>query len=218
MPNQAEPVPASPETSAAIALLAQGDGPEAERAKLRLIEDHDPLVAATMRRLYTPAGMREDAEQAARLAMLVALRRYDPARATPFGAYARKDVHRAVAEVVFDASRRRDLQRSDGRDADTRHQPTVASLSRQALPPDVEAVDADDYRLVEERPAIEAVRAFVDGLPLSQRRVVDLVFWEGLTKAEAARQLGISRAAVGQMLSRVYAQGREVLASHAPAA
>ncbi len=63
----------------------------------------------------------------------------------------------------------------------------------------------------------DAVGTFVRGLTQLQRTTVHAIFWRGLSQAEVARQLGVSKPAVTKTLRRVYARGRAELAHVAAA-
>lgn len=70
----------------------------------------------------------------------------------------------------------------------------------------------EEYAL--QREVIPACDRYLSSLTRQQREVVDLVYWEGLSQAEAARVLGVSRAAVSQRLSNAHEIGREHLARY----
>lgn len=63
----------------------------------------------------------------------------------------------------------------------------------------------------------QRVRAALERIPAKYRETVLLVEWEGLSRTDAARALGISRAAVDQRLSRGYRKLERILNSPVPA-
>ena len=68
----------------------------------------------------------------------------------------------------------------------------------------------EDYELT----AIEAaVRQFVSSLPCHDRDLVESIFWRGMTQAEAARRLGLSRMAITKRLKKIYHKGFSALAT-----
>ncbi|MFQ5790853.1 MAG: RNA polymerase sigma factor [Acidobacteriota bacterium] len=77
-----------------------------------------------------------------------------------------------------------------------------------AAPDDVEATVIQSETRARVRAAI---RVFVRTLTPRQRFVVLCVFWRDMSQAEVARILRTSRAAVTQLLNRVYEKGRAML-------
>jgi RNA polymerase sigma factor (sigma-70 family) len=76
-----------------------------ERALTRLIHAHLPLVAALARRYAaSPHVERLELLQEGVAGLLQALQRFDPARGTPFWAYARPTVQRAMQRLVGELS------------------------------------------------------------------------------------------------------------------
>lgn len=100
---------------------------------------------------------------------------------------------------------------------------TVRSLNEKVLY--VETGGSDEMELAETiadpRPDLfdqhhlrhlhNAVATFVDGLPPALKQVARLHYWDGLSQAEVARKLGVSRSAVSQAIARINKLGREAI-------
>lgn len=78
---------------------------------------------------------------------------------------------------------------------------------------DVEARIIDEENRLEKR---VAVRGFLHTLTRRQRFVIRCLFWREVSRADVARVLGVSRAAITQMLDRIFKQGRAYFQSHVP--
>lgn len=193
---------------AELVLLAQASSPASQAAAQRLLETHTPLVLKATKAFRFGDDSDEDVLQSGRLAMLELIPGFDLSRGTSFGAYARWYVVAAAREA-----------RAGGR------KPTDKSIDKPAVQlklqakgllavedPDLQAAEAGHDRPV----MLSAVHQFVASLPDRQRQAVELVFWRGLSQAEAARQLGISPPAVGKLLAKVYEKGRVSLSAYAP--
>ena len=129
--------------------------------------------------LFLACGNREEAEDFVQEAMARALERWEQVQAaqSPTG---------YVYKIAFKLLRRR--RRRD-------------ALARRLLRREVETDPTSD---VERRAlVVEALKA----LPLTQREVVLLVYWRGMTSEEAANILGIKPGAVRARLQR----GRDAL-------
>ena len=190
------------------------------RATEFLLTQHPPVLAllASLRRSIDPFGVAAaDLESAGRLALLEALQRFDATRGARFTTYAYNFVRGAMlAEMYPHVERRReratgaervrlvalasDADRTDGYEGDLlAHDPDYGTDPALARVEDV-------------RPA--AVRAFVAGLPESQREIVEAVYWGERTHEEVAVERGVSRPAISRALARVHARGARELAEH----
>jgi RNA polymerase sigma factor (sigma-70 family) len=194
------------------------------RAAEYLLTQHPPVLAllASLRRSIDPLNLAPaDLESAGRLALLEALQRFDPGRGAKFATYAYHFVRGAMlAELYPHVERRRERARGDERlklvalagpgpqdaDADDGYERDL--LARD---PDY-GTDPGFARVEDARPA--AARAFVAGLPVSQREIVEAVFWGEQTHDEVAAARGVSRPAITRALARVYARGAKELAHH----
>jgi len=157
------------------------------------IEHLTELVTGQIRRIRFPdKPTREDATQAA---YLVGLELTDSMRT-------------ALPDEVL-KRRMRDAALKEVRDARLPFIPVL--LDSGAKVPDTGTEDPFQVADVS-----RAVGDFVSSLTPTQREVVDLVFWRGFKQAEVARDRGIARAAVNQVLSRVYCAGRVALPEYTP--
>jgi RNA polymerase sigma factor (sigma-70 family) len=95
--------PLSPDAERALIAAAKaGD----ERARGRLIEEYMPLVAGLARHYRaSPSVARVELLQEGAVGLLEALQQYDPSRGTPFWAYAKPWVRRAMQRVIADIAR-----------------------------------------------------------------------------------------------------------------
>jgi RNA polymerase sigma factor (sigma-70 family) len=190
------------------------------RATEYLLTQHPPVLAllASLRRSIDPFNVAAaDLEAAGRLALLEALQRFDATRAVKFTTYSYNFVRGAMlAELYPHVERRR--ERTNG----------AKRVRLVTLGPDADGTNGyegdllahdPDYgtdpafaRVEDVRPA--AVRAFVAGLPASQREIVEAVYWDERTHEEIAVERGVSRPAVSRALARVHARGARELAEH----
>jgi RNA polymerase sigma factor (sigma-70 family) len=186
-----------------LAVIAQGTGNQAMIAKAQLLHAYRPQLRAAVRRAtvrrreewnrHVSAADRQDAEQAAAVALLECIPRFDAARGTSLGTFARLPIIGAMR----------------------------TALTEQPVWPSVDDLGADDVRdygaqaaldTVDESDEYRAVRQFVASLPPRQQQLVQLMFWDELTQAEAARVLGITRQAANDLFDQVKAKGRVALA------
>lgn len=194
------------------------------RATEYLLTQHPPVLAllASLRRRIDPFTVAPaDLESAGRLALLEALQGFDAGRGAKFTTYAYHFVRGAMlAEQYPHVERGRDRANGDervrlvalagpgmqGADGDDLYERDL--LARD---PDY-GTDPGFARVEDVRPA--AVRAFVAGLPVSQREIVEAVFWGEQTHDEVALARGVSRPAITRALARVYARGAKELGDH----
>jgi RNA polymerase sigma factor (sigma-70 family) len=194
------------------------------RATEYLLTQHPSVLAllASLRRNIDPFNLAPaDLQSAGRLALLEALQRFDPERGVKFATYAYHFVRGAMlAELYPHVERRREREngservrvvslvghatdRADGNDG----------YESELLARDPDYGADPGFASVEDiRPA--AVRAFVEGLPVSQREIVEAVYWDERTHDEIAAERGVSRPAISRALARVYARGARELANH----
>lgn len=86
-----------------------------------------------------------------------------------------------------------------------------ADQADRFAPPDPAAGPPDRAAAAERAAAVEAA---LRRLPARTRELVRLVFADGLTKADAARAVGVSRSRVGQLLGRAFDRLRADLAPY----
>ncbi|HZD68069.1 MAG TPA: sigma-70 family RNA polymerase sigma factor [Actinomycetes bacterium] len=192
-------------------------------ARDALVLEHLPLA----RRLAVRTRWRrgavydlEDLVMAGVCGLLEAADAYDPARGTPFGAFAYPYVHgrivneqRALDPLPRDAWRRPDRPRRPvslevlvGQDED------ACPIATFLADPAAEAPGA----ALEWCEAMAAVHAAIATLPQRQRQLVELCCLAGCSNVEAARRLGVSTGSVSNSLWR--ARGNLARALHIEAA
>jgi len=64
---------------------------------------------------------------------------------------------------------------------------------------------------IERQEAQEAVNNFLYSIPLKDREIIKRVYWDGISQAKIARELGVSRAAINKMKRKVLHQGKREL-------
>lgn len=194
-----EPV-AVPTVQDAVRIAQSGVEPGCSEARLSLLATYRPLLSSITRRASTEWHRRHDVEQAAVLGFLEALRRFDPERGVPLGAFARPYVRRHVFSAAY--------PKAEGL-------PSVVSIDHLTLDHEPESQDQSLGR-IDQSDMVDGVRAFVAGLPPRHRRLLWSVFVDGQTQTAVAAERGVTRAAVNQMLAGIYRRGREELRTFAP--
>lgn len=193
-------------------------------ALARLLISYPPIrrIVRSLSRQYDPTGRAGDElEAAARLGLVEALRRFEPARGVKFTTFAFNFVRGAMLKALYSRTQQREW--ATGRR-------TITLVPFGAGPedydssednPEAELVRRDDqygvetgYAEVERRHTEQAVRDFVAELPANQRGIVRDVFWDGTSHAEAAQRRSVSRPAVSRTLQRVYRRGERELGGH----
>jgi RNA polymerase sigma-B factor len=198
------------------------DDPDAVQA---LVEQHLGLVRRIARRHAPREEDVDDLFQEGVIGLLKALRRFDPERGVPFGAYAAIVVEGEIRHHLRDRSsclrlpeplqelRARLRVLADEARARTGTEPELAALAADAGVCEdaaVEAATAGVVPLESDVPAPEAelrrteARADLDGrlasLDRRAREVVYLRFFADLTQAEIAARLGVSQMHVSRIL------------------
>lgn len=197
----------------------QGD----ERAIVYLITRYEPIrrvVGSQLRRLDRSGRHHDEMRAAANLALLEALRNFDPGRGARFATYAFQYVRGAMLRARFSAPKP-----SSGSGAPRieivglDEAATERNGNRQGYERELFAHDGSygadvgyDRALAADRDA--AVRAFVAGLVDGQREIVIDLFWRHRTHREVAVARGVSRPAVSQALARACDRGRVQLAEY----
>jgi RNA polymerase sigma-70 factor (ECF subfamily) len=157
-----------------VTLSAGGD----RRAFDELVVRHGPYALRIAVRLLRDTALAEDLAQEAFVRCWSQIQRFDPRRAR-FTTW----LYRIVVNLCIDAKRR--------------HEP-------EPLPVDFDIIDGgegvDEMMASDERDTVLA-QAFNE-LPTRQRAALTLVYYDGLSGAEAARVLGSSVKAVERLLAR----------------
>lgn len=201
---------------------------EAKSGDLRAVEflltEHPPVVRliGSLQRSVDPLDLAPaDLESAARLAVLETLQRFDPERGVKFTTYAYHFIRGAMlAELYPYVERRREREDASERvrlvplkGADVEGRDESDGYESELLARDSGyGIDPGFSRVQDGRSA--AVRAFVARLPVSQREIVEAVFWGEQTHDEVALARGVSRPAITRALARVYARGAKELGDH----
>jgi RNA polymerase sigma-70 factor (ECF subfamily) len=157
-------------TDAPIALLAriaQGD----REAFGRFYDAFAPLALGLIRRILRDPAASEEVPQEVFWQIWQEAARYDPRRGSPEAWVAMRSKTRAIDRLR--AIRRREK---------TFVAPVDESETRSSEAP------GENPGVVAETRGL--VRSALDGLPESQRRVIELAFFEGLTQSEIAGRLG----------------------------
>jgi RNA polymerase sigma factor (sigma-70 family) len=147
---------------------------------------------------------RDDAEQQLLERLIPQLAAYDPNCGVPFWGYVGQRAHWILADL-----RRLNYARNLGRGR--RGQATLRTTSLTGLDDtkddDTEFDVAAPDELADFDPIFrDRVIAAVRRLPARERRIVGLVYYQGVSQAEVARLLGISGVRVGQILAVAYAR------------
>jgi RNA polymerase sigma factor (sigma-70 family) len=193
---------------AVLIASAKREGPAGEAQRDELLHVHAARIWYILRRFRARPDQYDDALQAARMAFLEALVRYDPARGATLWTFARPFVLGEVRRIVTAdwVSRRPET-----------YQPQSSRfVTLEECAPQYEAITDPGFALVEDRATIVALHEFVRRLPPGQRDVVVRYFWQGASCADIARARHTSRAVVTQQLAAVYRKGKEVLAAFEP--
>jgi RNA polymerase sigma factor (sigma-70 family) len=180
--------PAHGELSDALLVDAAREGDR--RSLAELLDRHRPLLLALCRRALRDEVLAEDVAQDACLAAMLGIERLG--RPERFGAW--------LAGIGLNLCRRRLRERSS------------AHSSWEAMAGGVRwqgalAEGTDPAEALAAAEVAERVRGAVNMLPTGQRRAVALVYFAGMTCAEAALELGIE---VGAVKARLH-KGRAAL-------
>jgi RNA polymerase sigma-B factor len=141
----------------------------------RAIEEHLPLVHAIARRYAGNGEPLDELVQAGSLGLIKAVDRFDPDRGPALAAYAGPAIEGEIRHHL------RRQHRHAGRSA----------------APALEAVDAGDEERSEARLLLADGWATLSG---RERRLLELRYFDDLTQAQIARELGLSQAQVSRLL------------------
>ena len=76
----------------------------------------------------------------------------------------------------------------------------------------IDSGDTTPLELIDQRAAERAVHVFLATLSPREREIARQHFWDGLSQADIARALGVTRMAVCKVINKVLARGRTTLA------
>jgi RNA polymerase sigma factor (sigma-70 family) len=165
-----------------------------EREVERLVRENQKLVHHAVNRYlkrYSVRGMeREDLVSWGMIGLVHAARAWDPARAGSFTTLAYKAIERMIVRGVM---------------REWKPEQAAVTLSLEALLSGEETGGRDE-RFIDRLPsdqdveqeildseACAAIRSAVGALPLSQRRLIERHFFEEISLARIAEELGLSR-------------------------
>lgn len=183
------------------AATQRGDRTE-QNVQLQRLQD---MVEALADRPGADASEVRDSGQVALIALLKAAHNFRHAHGKPFARYARKVMANAVRDKFRAELRANRLGRDRAMAIDVHHH---LQLVRGTCcpPPDLAA---DEHQAQLER----RVRDWVNGCPPRQRELIELCYDRGMKPAEAARTMGISRAAVKKLHNAIVTRGRKELSA-----
>ena len=206
-----------------IAAAQSGD-----RAALsRLVEQYLPLVRAAGRQRCVRA-IAEDATAAAAEELVRSIYAFDTTRGTAFAAYAKIRVYGAVSHLLRKESSRWQRECLLAGDETPDDLPAARVTSPAAASPAPRTGRPVGPAPCAIRPAAAAPDAFaaadaramlaqpLAALPAAERRVVQLLFFEGRTNREAAAILGCAPSTVQRQKQKALAHLRAALGEAAP--
>jgi RNA polymerase sigma-B factor len=208
------------------------DAPAAERGALRarLTERCLPFAGRLARRYRGRGEPLEDLVQVARLGLVKAVDRYEPARGS-FTAYAVITITGEIKRHFRDRTRDvpvpvrvpvpgrvRDLGVEPGHasallTAALARFPAVPELAERLGAGEESVLEGDALDLVDDR---LTVTGLLLRLPARERRILALRFYGNRTQAQIAAELGISQMHVSRLLGRALSWLREAMLSDAP--
>ncbi len=179
-----------------IAVAQQRDA-AGDAALNRLVDDHAPVLVATLRRFRIPsrdydADAYDEAYHTVVIALLESILRYDPARRAALWTSARPYVRGALRKHVTGEHHAYAVPLEPG-----------LGLEGPTTPQRFALVESSDQRA--------AVRRFVQNLSSARRDLVIRLYWNGESQVAIATARGVSRSAVSQQVKAVMDQGREEL-------
>ena len=142
------------------------------------------------------APLGEDALSAARESFLCAVRDYDPARGVPFPGFAKAKVYGDL-RTLFKKARRQWQREIFPAETETGENPFAALPDPRD---DTVRVEADD-----------AFRAMLAPLGEKPRRLLTMLYADGLTQKEAAARLGMSQQTAAVVKGRALKRLRETM-------
>ncbi|CAN5729634.1 RNA polymerase sigma factor FliA [soil metagenome] len=170
--------------------------PSAEELRQFLPMVHD-IVMGMIGRL-PPNVLRDDLVAAGTCGLLKALSRDTTERAGPFEAYARVRIHGAIVDEL----RTQDWLSRSARRAETEHPERRFFIPLEELPEHGQDIagPSDDLDLaLDLRVRIAEILDAIDDLPSRQRRLVRMVYVEGMLLKDVAVELRLSLARVSQL-------------------
>lgn len=186
-----------------VKLAARGDS----QALAGLVARYAPLVLAEAHRNRLPY-LTEEAHSVAQLYFLEAVRRYEPERGVPFGAFAKSIVHGGISTFAAAEKRRREreLRPDDYASGEGRGEPSGSVWD--AIYEAAGGPFPDAYAQVELR---ETLRLAMENLSSGEREVLVCVYVQQRTLQETADRLGVALLTVKRWKKRLLEKLREAL-------
>ena len=150
-------------------------------------EQYSRLVTRYVRRYFLVGGEFDDLYQEGMIALLSAMRKYDPSRFGNFEAYASKCVKNRLIDAV-----RRDLLDSD-------RENKVFTVLRDSF---IEIVPDPESKVIGDESAVELKQVILDLLSAFEASVLDL-YLEGYTVKEISEKLGKNIKSVDNAVVRI---------------
>lgn len=191
----------------------------ARSAEEELVRQHLPAARRLARRVagWGRPELRDDIEQEAALALVEAVRDYDPGRGIPFASYALWRVHCRVVDYLrahgAEANRGAAPPVPEGEERDSEDEGAGAlrdALERRRALLEAPGVDDEAVR----NALLTQLERAVASLPERDRQVLALYWEEGLSLAEIARVLGVSRARAGEVHRRALRRLAALMGAH----
>ena len=169
---------------------------------IRVTAQHLRHARNIARRFCRSGPHAEDFEGAAYEGVARAARTFAPQKGVTFSAY----MAWKVSGALRDEARRQDHLSRRHRwavKAGEASAPVLVPLSEWS---EVDRETPEDRLLAAERAA--QVRRAIEALPERERRLVQWLYWDGLTQEEAGRRMGVSLTRVGQLAQRARSRVR----------
>jgi RNA polymerase sigma-B factor len=177
-------------------LIAAWCEDRSSEARRRLIELHLPLVRSLARRFASHRDQLDDLAQVGAVGLIKAVDRFDPARGTPFAAYAAPTIAGEIRRHLRDSGQPVHVPRGD----------QEAGVLVRTVP-----LDAEEHASATAAPGDERVllERGLRALPRRQRRIVQLHYFANLSQRRIARELGLSQVHVSRLLNDSLGRMRE---------
>ncbi len=213
-------------------------GPQAQAVRLRLFDMHAGLAKSLARRQLRDWRSGDidqlDLQQAASAGLLEAIDRYDPSKAVPFPAFARKRIVGSMLDTIAKASEFREqlsfykrqhservtaLRAAPARDAIEGYESfaeMVVGLAIGFMLEEDPSGEASAYDSLAWRETVEVVHRAVEALPDRERLILRGHYDGALTFDQIAGMLGVSKGRVSQLHRSALETLRKRLKVHNP--
>ena len=179
-----------------LVAIVQSGGMAADAAAADLINAYSPLIWRHCG--YVPRGLQDDAYSVGVIALLTAIRRYDPSRGASLGTYATPYVRGAIQRFNRQELTRLQMESLDFKEG------SISDIDSRSRLGDTSVNGAD-------LDSVLTVRTWWERQPKKCQDLLHLHYHEGFSLAEIARAEGVTRAATSQRLSRILRRARSDL-------